>query len=105
MALGRRQLFIYWRVAPAELPLALQALRAWQAELCAQHPALQCRLYQRHDGSRHEATVMESYAHAAPGVDEALRQHIEQAGNALLQHWLHGSRHIEVFDALHDPGN
>jgi DNA-binding GntR family transcriptional regulator len=105
MAPGRRQLFIYWRVAPAEVPVALQALRAWQAELCAQHPSLQCRLYQRHDGSQHEATVMESYARAVPGVDEALRQHIEHAGTALLQRWLRGPRHVEVFDALPDPGD
>jgi hypothetical protein len=100
MAPGPRQLFIYWRVSPGDLPEALRALRAWQATLSAEHPALSCRLYQRHDGSKHETTVMETYADAAPGVGEALHRHIQQAGNAVLQRWLRGSRHVEVFDAL-----
>ena len=102
MVPGRRQLFIYWRVAPAELDAALQALRAWQAMLRAEHPALQCQLYQRDDGSKDEATVMEAYAHASTGIDDALRRHIEQAGNGVLQRWLRGPRHVEVFDAC-DP--
>ena len=100
MAPGQRQLFIYWRVAPAELSAALQALRAWQARLSAEHPALQCRLFLRHQASKDEATVMETYADAEPGIDEVLRRHIEHAGNAELQRWLRGSRHVEVFDAL-----
>jgi len=105
MAPGRRQLFIYWRVARADLPVALQALRDWQATLRVRHPALQCRLYQRHDGSADEATIMETYADASPGIGEALHQHIEQAGNALLQHWLRGARHVETFDAVDELGD
>ncbi len=101
MRLGRRQLFIYWRVTPADLPAALQALRDWQGALMAQQPALQCRLYQRGGVSTAEATVMESYALALPGagIDDALRLHIEQAGQCVLQRWLRGARHVEVFDA------
>ena len=102
MVPGRRQLFIYWRIAPAELGTALQALRHWQESLRAAHPALQCRLYRRHDGTADTATVMECYADAAPGIDEALRQHIERAGSLLLQPWLRGPRHVEVFDACDD---
>ena len=45
---------------------------------------------------------METYADAAPGIDDALRRHIEHAGNAVLQRWLRGPRHVEVFDAC-DP--
>lgn len=105
MAPGRRQLFIYWRVAPADLDVALQALRDWQVTLTAEHPTLRCRLYQRHDGSRDTATVMEGYADAPPGIDDALRQHIEHAGNAVLQRWLRGPRHVEVFDALDEFGD
>lgn len=104
MAPGPRQLFIYWRVSPEDLPAALKALRDWQATLKSKHPALHCRLYQRHEGPQHEATVMETYAAAAPGIDAALRQHIEHAGNSVLQRWLRGPRHVEVFDALPDPG-
>jgi quinol monooxygenase YgiN len=102
MAPGRRQLFIYWRVASAELDAALRALRAWQATLRAEHPALQYQLYQRHDGSKDEATVMETYFDAAPGIDDALHRYIEHTGNAVLQRWLRGPRHVEVFDTC-DP--
>jgi hypothetical protein len=105
MAPGTRQLFIYWRVSPEDLPAALQALRTWQATLSVEHPTLQCRLFQRHEGSEGETTVMETYADAAPGIDEALRRHIEHDGNALLQRWLRGSRYVEVFDALDGAGD
>jgi hypothetical protein len=106
MPLGRQQLFIYWRVAHADLPPALQALRQWQAGLAHHHPALRCGLYRRPAGAEAEATVMESYAieSAGPheGIDAALRQHIEHSGHAVLQPWLRGARHVEVFDALSD---
>jgi hypothetical protein len=104
MPLGQRQLFIYWRVAAPGFHAALAALRSWQADLVAQQPGLRCSLYRRSDGAPAEVTVMESYAieSAQPhaGLDEALCRHIESAGNALLQPWLHGARHVEVFDAL-----
>ena len=105
MPLGQRQLFIYWRVAGSDLPMALNALRNWQAGLSLQHPALRCGLYQRMDSAQADATVMESYAFESvqphPGIDEALRQLIDQDGHALLKRWLRGARHVEVFDALH----
>jgi hypothetical protein len=104
MPLGQRQLFVYWRVAHVDLSAALQAAREWQAGLMARQPALQCRLYQRSDPMAREATVMESYAiteaQPHPGIDDALCQHIEQAGHAALQPWLRGPRHLEAFDAL-----
>ena len=101
MTLGRRQLFIYWRVARAELPPARQALRGWHAALQAEHAALQCRLFLRGDGDAPEATVMETYAlqSAGEGIDRALQRQIEHGGNVLLQRWLHGARHVEAFDA------
>ena len=104
MPLGQRQLFIYWRVAPRDLPTALDALRAWQADLVAQHPSLRCGLYQRIDTAQADATVMESYAIESarphPGIDAALLQHIEHGGQAPLRQWLRGARHVEVFDTL-----
>ena len=81
MGLGRRQLFIYWRVAAADLPAALQALRDCQRVWMAQQPALQCRLCQRGDGAAAEATVMESYVPALlaeGGIGVALQRQIEQ---------------------------
>jgi hypothetical protein len=106
MPLGRRQLFIYWRVAGTDLPAALKALRDWQSGLVVRQPALRCALYQRSGMADAEATVMESYAIESaqphPGIDEALRQHIDQAGQAQLRRWLRGARHVEVFDAVSD---
>ena len=101
MPLGRRQLFVYWKVAAADLNAALQALRDWQAALVRQHPALHCRIYRRSDAAATEATVMESYAMALPpaGIDETLQRQIVQAGDAVLQPWVRGARHVEVFDA------
>jgi hypothetical protein len=102
--LGRRQLFIYWHVRRSNLAQALLALREWQSCLGATYPLLRCAAYQRSDGPADEATVMESYAleSAQPGdgIDEALLQHIDEAGRVALAHWLHGQRHVEVFDAL-----
>jgi Domain of unknown function (DUF4936) len=104
MPLGRRQLFIYWRVVHEDLPMALEALRDWQAGLVRNHPALRCSMYQRCDGPGIQATVMEAYALESTGlqqgIDDTLRQHIEIAGHAVLQRWLRGERHVEVFDAL-----
>lgn len=101
MALGRCQLFIYWKVAAADLDAALQALRDGQAVLRQQHPELHCRIYRRHDAAAAEATVMESYAVTLPvaGIDATLQRHIVQAGGVVLQPWLRGARHVEVFDA------
>jgi hypothetical protein len=104
MPLGQRQLFIYWRVDDAEFDTALTALRHWQAGLMAQHPGLRCALYRRSGHRQAEPTVMESYAIESmpnhPGIGDALRQQIEDGGQALLQRWLRGARHVEVFDAL-----
>lgn len=99
MSPGRRQLFLYWRVAPAQVDAALQALHAWQRQLREQHPALQATVYLRREAAAAEATVMESYAlQDAAGIGDALQRHIEQAGDALLRPWLQGHRHVEVFD-------
>ena len=102
MSLGRRQLFIYWRVAGTDLQPALQAVRDWQIALAAQWPKLRCGLYQRSDPPAGDTTVMESYAieSAQPhaGIDDALRRHIEQAGDAKLAPWLASARKVEAFD-------
>jgi hypothetical protein len=104
MPLGQRQLFIYWRVSASDLTAALNALREWQTGLTALRPGLRYSLYQRAGTSEADATVMESYAieaaQAQAGIDDELHQHIDLAGSALLQRWLRGARHVEVFIAL-----
>jgi hypothetical protein len=104
MALGQRQLFIYWRVADSDLPAALVALRDWQSRLIAHQPELRCGLYQRSGSLEEDAIVMETYAIESaqphPGIDEALLRYIDRSGHAQLQRWLRSARHVEVFDAL-----
>jgi hypothetical protein len=103
MRAGRRQLFIYWRVAAADATAARQAMIALQRRLGEQRPALHCGLFERADAAGVESTLLETYAlHAGPdssGIDAELQQHIEQAGAEALQPWLRSARHVEVFDA------
>lgn len=99
MPAGRRHLFIYWRLAAADLPAARQALRRTQRQLVRQHPGLEAALFQRRDTAAGEATLMETYAGEA-GVGGALQQQIEAAVAPTVQRWLRGVRHVEVFEAL-----
>jgi hypothetical protein len=103
MPQGRRQLFIYWRVAVADVPAALQAARDLHVQLRLRHAELRTGLYLRRDGAAGDATLMESYALASPGgsggVDVALQHGIEAAGAATQRPWLRGTRHVEVFEA------
>jgi hypothetical protein len=103
---GQRQLFINWRVACADVAVALRSMRAVQAQLRLNHAALRTELFQRTLASASEATLMETYAlaaHAArEGIDSAMQQRIEAAGVEALQPWLRGARHVEVFVACDD---
>lgn len=109
MLAQRQQLFFYWRVAPAQTQAAMRALQVWQAGLQAQHPKLRARCYVRRDAAAAQDTVMESYAlmsqgAAHDGVDGVLRRRIEHEGDRLLQHWLIGPRHLELFDECRPTG-
>lgn len=106
MPLGKRQLFLYWRVTRADARVAMQAMRDLQRQLQGQYPGLRAGLYVRSEPSASEATLMETYAvdamHATQGLGVDLQRHIERAGTELLQPWLRGARHVEVFDACDD---
>lgn len=106
MPLGKRQVFVYWRVASADARVAMQAMRDLQRRLQGQYPGLRAGLYVRSEPSASEATLMETYAvgamYAAQGLDADLQRHIERAGAALLLPWLRGARHVEVFEACDD---
>ena len=105
MPLGQRQLFIYWRVAGSDLPAALNALRDWQAGLTLQHPALRCGLYQRMrqraSGCHGDGKLCDRVGTAAPRHRRGAAPAHRPGGHALLERWLRGARHVEVFDALH----
>ena len=101
MPAGRRRLFTYWRLAAADLPVALRAVRQLQQLLVRQHPGLRFGLFQRCDGAAGEATLMETYAvDAVDGIEPALQQQIEAVVAPAVQRWVRGARHVEVFEAL-----
>lgn len=95
------ELFVYWKVPAAQLPLALQATRALQNDLAQRHPGLRARLLQRlESGPAELSTVMEIYA-LPGGVSEVVQQDIE-AQAALYLATLGPPlprRHVEVFEA------
>ena len=121
-----RELFVYYRVRAAQAGLARRAALAFQAELGSRYPALTARLLRRdegevidtsigtsvdknidknasHDNDRgRDATWMETYLidpHIdAAGVSAALQAEIEAAAR-ILEPFLNGTRHTEVFIA------
>jgi len=103
MPLGKRQVFVYWRVALADTPPAMQAMRDLQRRLQDSHPGLRARLYVRSETSADDTTLMETYSVDAgadvQGLDAVLQRHIDDAGAALLRPWLRGARHVEVFES------
>ena len=95
-----RQLFIYYRIAPADLAAVCAAWMSVQQALCATHPGLQARMHRRPETSSDGmCTLMETYcfAHHAQGVSESLQAEIDAAAGAALRPWLRGARHCEVF--------
>ena len=103
---GRRQLFIWYRLARDEVAEALIAVQQAQATLREQFPQLLPRLFTRTpDDITEPVTVMETYAIELQqddiGVDAVLQQAIEQAMSAALAGLIpHVPRHAEVFDEL-----
>lgn len=99
---GRRQLFIYWRVARADVASAQAAARQLQNDLRTAHAGLRTELFRRGGEGLAETTFMETYALVAPGagsgISAALQQEIVEAGQRALQPWLRSARHVEAFD-------
>jgi hypothetical protein len=104
MPTGRRQLFIYWRLRSADVAAAMDSIRTGQRQLEAACVGLLSGLYLRDDVDLAEATLMETYAVDAGlsphGVSCALQAHIEGEIARVVQPWLRGARHVEVFDAV-----
>lgn len=106
MVPGRRQLFVWYRLAREDVAEALVAVQQAQAALRDRFPQLVPRLFTRTpDDPTEPVTVMETYAidlqHSEAGVDAVLQQVIEQAMSAVLDGLVpHVPRHTEVFDEL-----
>ena len=121
-----RELFVYYRVRAAQAGAARRTALAFQAELGSRYPALTARLLRRdegevidtsigrnvdknidknasHDNDRgRDATWMETYLIDpridAAGVSATLQAEIEAAAR-VLEPFLNGTRHTEVFIA------
>lgn len=104
MDAGRLRLFIYYRLAEAQVSAAAAAVRQAQQALCERHPGLTAGLLQRPEPSpAGDRTLMETYvveAGARPqGVDAALQAEIESSLRPALHPWLgEGARHSELFE-------
>jgi hypothetical protein len=106
-----RELYIYWRVNPADVQSALAAVASMQAALRRRHSNLSARLLQRNNADKNHpgaSTVMEIYTCAgAGGIDAAMQAEIETSA-AVLARYVRpepdgpGRRHTEVFEVCGD---
>ncbi len=97
---GRAELYVYYRVAPADWPRVLDIVRGFQQRLRDAHDGLDARVLQRPGANGGDVTLMEVYArHRASGVDSALRARIDDAARVLAP-LLTSARHVEMFEAL-----
>ena len=100
MITPRRELYVYYRVAPASWRDAMAATQRLQQRLRAEHVGLSARVLCRADEPNAEAvTLMEVYTFDARpgGVDAALEAHIAATATA-LDTWRIGDRHVERFE-------
>lgn len=73
--------FIYYRIAPADLPVLRAEWVRQRSRWCADHPGLQASLMQRVRSGEEALTMMETYllhAPAPPGDHARLRRDIER---------------------------
>ena len=96
-----RELFIYYRVAAADLDAALSGALALQARLRESVAQLDARLLRRSAASGEFETWMETYALRSQalgesGIDAALEARIA-ADAEVLRPWIDGERHVEAF--------
>jgi hypothetical protein len=102
-ALGRQQLFVYWRVRADAQHDALGALKALHLHWIGQWPSLVARRYLRSDDPL-QATVMETYAVLASSNPDGLTPdsmaRLLAAADAGTAAWRMGNRHTEWFDQL-----
>jgi hypothetical protein len=78
----------------------MTAVAAFQADLLCACPGLQARGYVRRDEAGTRATLMETYAAPAAGMDAALQALVLSRGSEVLGPWSLGGRKLEVFERL-----
>ncbi len=98
MSDARRELYVYYRVVPAQWRDAARAVAQWQQQMRASHPGLVARVLRRPETHDDAVTLMEVYR--GPCTADAGFEALIARGVAALEPWLLGERHIERFDAL-----
>ncbi len=91
-----RRHYVYYRVAQADLAVAVAAVGAVQAALKARHAGLGAELLRRPGARDGAVTLMEVWIFDA-GHDA---QAIETEAAAASQRWCRDGRHLEVFEPL-----
>lgn len=103
MTAGRRELFVYYRVADGDWGDACAAVHEFQRALRAAHPEMTARVLRRPEVGNGLVTLMEVYsidARSRPeGIDGEWQSRIEAAAR-VLHRWLRSDRHIDCFDAV-----
>jgi Domain of unknown function (DUF4936) len=99
------ELYIYWRVVPAQLAQAITATQAMQASLCTRLPGLTAKLLVRRDDAAAQHTLMEVYQNLPCVTDRAvaIQAVIETAAQTALLPYQQGQRHVEVFAEVLEP--
>ena len=93
-----RTIYVYYRVRLANAPVAVAAVRSFQAGLVVALPGLHCGLAQRAEQGGELLTLMEIYGHPS-GLSAAWRLETETLAQTQLAPWTVGQRHVEVFEA------
>lgn len=96
MSPGAANVYVYYRVAPADAPRLMAAARALHATWQAALPGLVCTLSRRVEAVADLLTLMETYAHVE-GLSPASQHDIERAACEQLGAWIVGVRHVERF--------
>lgn len=94
-----QRLYIYYRIAEADLAAVLGAVHDLQQTLQAVHPGLRAELLRRPGLRDGQITLLEIYAHAR-AMHQPLALCIERRAAAALAPWLQGPRHVERFEWL-----
>lgn len=93
---GAANLYIYYRVRPADAPQLIASVHALQARWRSELPGLACTLNQRVDDGEPHLTLMETYTHPQ-GLSTQWQQAIEAGAGHALARWIDGERHAERF--------
>ena len=88
-----RRIYVYYRIAQADLDAMREKVLALQARLCADHAGLRAELLRRPEAAEGQLTLMEIYV-CEQGIDAALQAAIEAAASYA---GLAGPRHVEAF--------